>query len=175
MDAADRPSTTSSNAEMRKIRITLPEEAWHKVQAEWVWAEKISDQVFALRNTPFYATGLSYGDLVKVENPDLNPTVLEVVSRGGHSTYRIFAKEGQDNSRVRALLKKLTHLRCGIEGATERLIAIDVLPEANIYEVYKALEHAERVGIIDFEEGHCGHQLTSDGRAGGAGGPDSVS
>ena len=86
--------------------------------------------------------------------------MLGVVSRGGHSTYRIFAKKGDENPRVQALLRKLNDLHCGIEGATKKLIAVDVLPEADIRKVYQALEEGEDAGIIDFEEGHCGHPLS---------------
>jgi hypothetical protein len=145
----------------KKIRILLPEDAWHKVEAEWLWGELIEDSIYALRNTPFYALGLSYDDRVKVDDVDGNLTMLGVVSRGGHSTYRIFAKKGDENSRVQALFRKLHDLHCGIEGATEKLIAVDVLPEADIHKVYQVLERAEQDGIIDFEEGHCGHPLAS--------------
>jgi hypothetical protein len=161
MNAENDRQNDNPNRGMRKVRIALPEDAWHKVEAEWLWAEKINDNIYALRNTPFYALGLSYGDRVRVNDADENPTMLGVVSRGGHSTYRIFAKKGQENPRVRVLLKKLNELHCGIEGATQNLIAVDVLPEADISKVYRALEDAEQAGIIDFEEGHCGHPLTS--------------
>lgn len=146
---------------MKKIRVALPEDAWHKVEAEWLWAEPIEDDIYALRNTPFYALGFSYDDRVKVTDEDGTLTMLGVVSRGGHSTYRIFAKKGQDNPRVQALLRKLNELHCGIEGATKKLIAIDVLPQADIRAVYRTLEEAEHAGTIDFEEGHCGHPLAS--------------
>jgi len=157
---SDRANASPKGA-MRKIRIALPEDAWHKVEAEWLWAERIEDSIYALRNTPFYALGLSYDDRVKVDDADGNPTMRGVVSRGGHSTYRIFAKKGHENPRVQALLKKLNDLHCGIEGATQKLIAVDVLPEADIHMVYRALEEAQHAGIIDFEEGHCGHPLAS--------------
>jgi hypothetical protein len=102
----------------KKIRILLPEDAWHKVEAEWLWGELIEDSIYALRNTPFYALGLSYDDRVKVDDVDGNLTMLGVVSRGGHSTYRIFAKKGDENSRVQALFRKLHDLHCGIEATS---------------------------------------------------------
>jgi hypothetical protein len=151
----------SPEAGMRKIRVVLPEDAWHKVEAEWLWGDKIEDSIYALRNVPFYAMGLSYDDHVKVDDVEGTLTMLGVVSRSGHSTYRIFAKRGHENPRVQALLKKLNELHCDIEGATRKLIAVDVLPGADIRKVYGALEEAERAGIIDFQEGHCGHPLAS--------------
>jgi len=151
----------SPNKGLVKIRILLPDDAWHKVNAEWLWAERVEDSIYALRNVPFYAMGLSYDDRVKTEDLGGTLTVLGVVSRGGHSTYRIFAKRGHENARVQALLKKLNELHCDIEIATGKLIAVDVLPEADIHKVYAALEEAEHAGIVDFQEGHCGHPLTS--------------
>jgi len=149
------------NSELVKIRIVLPDDAWHKVEAEWLWAEKIKDSIFALRNVPFYAMGLSYDDRVKADEVGGTLTMFGVVSRGGHSTYRIFTKKGYENSTVQALFKKLNELHCDIEIATQKLIAVDVLPEADIHKVFAVLEESEHRGIIDFQEGHCGHPLTS--------------
>jgi hypothetical protein len=53
----------------------------------------------------------------------------------------------------------LKALGCDIEVATDKIIAVDVLPQADVYAVYTALQDAEQSGIIDFEEGHCGHPL----------------
>lgn len=145
---------------LRRIRVALPDDAWHGVGAEWVWGQRIEDSIYALRNTPFYATDLSYDDRVKVNDVDGTLSFLEIVSRGGHSTYRIFAPRGQDSPEIQALLKSLNELHCTLEGANKKLIALDVLPEADIHKVYKALEEAEHAGAIDFEEGHCGHRLT---------------
>lgn len=151
----------TANQELMKIRVGLPEDAWHKVEAEWLWAEKIEDSLYALRNVPYYAMGLSYDDRVKVENAGGTLSMLGVVSRGGHSTYRIFAKRGHENAEVQALFTKLNNLHCDIEVATKKLIAVDVLPEADIHKVYAALKESELAGIIDFQEGHCGHPLAS--------------
>lgn len=143
-----------------KIRVPLPDDAWHKVEAEWLWAEATEDGIYALRNVPFYAMGLSYDDRVKVEKVRDAMTMLGVVSRGGHSTYRIFAKRGHEDDRVQLLLQKLNGLHCDIEVATRKLIAVDVLPEADIRKVYAMLQESERGGVIDFQEGHCGHRLS---------------
>jgi hypothetical protein len=150
----------NSEPELRKIRIALPEDGWHGVEAEWSWGERVGDNIYALRNTPFYAKGLSYGDQVKVNDENGTLKLLRVVSRGGHSTYRIFAKTGQNDPQVQALFKELNGLHCGIEGANDKLIAVDVFPEADIHKVYRVLEDADKADLIDFEEGHCGHPLS---------------
>ena len=67
---------------LQKIRIDLPDDAWHGVGAEWVWGQRVEDDVYTLKNSPFYATGLSYGDVVKVidaiKGAGSNPVGLQV-------------------------------------------------------------------------------------------------
>jgi hypothetical protein len=52
---------------------------------ESMWAEKLGDNLYALRNVPFYARGLSYDDRVQTEIRDELRQVVKVVDRGGHS------------------------------------------------------------------------------------------
>jgi len=97
---------------------------------------------------------------VKVKDEkDGTLSLSQVISRGGHSTYRILSKVGHLDPRDQAFLKKLNELYCDVEVATKNLIAIDVLPQADIHKVYDVLEEAERSGLIEFQEGHCGHQV----------------
>ena len=139
-----------SEPQLKKIRVVLPEDAWHGVEAEWVWAEKFKEDIYWLRNVPFYARGISYDDQVKVEDVNGTLQLAGVVARGGHSTYRIFAPKGQMNDRVQALIRKLNELHSYIEGANRKLLAVDVLPEADIHKVYSLLAEARSSGIIDF-------------------------
>jgi len=83
----------------------------------------------------------------------------DVVRRGGHSTYRIYAKSDRSSPEVVNVLTNLEKLRCDLEPATNKIVGVDVLPEADVYEVYRVLEEAEGNGILEFEEGHCGHPL----------------
>ncbi|MCP5335133.1 MAG: DUF4265 domain-containing protein [Oceanospirillaceae bacterium] len=39
---------------------------WHGYESESVWAEKISNDRCRIRNTPFYAKGVSFEDVVFV-------------------------------------------------------------------------------------------------------------
>ena len=144
-----------------KVRILLPDGEWHRGEAEWVWAEKLGEDTAIVRNVPFFAKGLSFGDSIRFSTADGVPTFSEVLSRAGHSTYRIFASHGKDDPQVQGLLRTLNEHHCDIEIANARLIAVDVLPEADIYQVFGILENAEKEGYIDFQEGHCGHQVRS--------------
>jgi len=75
----------------------VPGTRWHPVtgildQKSQSLSSAVSLSFYALRNTPFCAPGLSYDNRVKVDDVDRNPTMLGVVSRGGHSPYRTLCK-----------------------------------------------------------------------------------
>jgi hypothetical protein len=120
----------------------------------------VDERRFRLRNVPFYAFGVSVEDVVFAK-PSEGIFEFESVSiRGGHSTYRIIAKETARPDALRQKWQQLERLGCTYEQGAGRLMAVDVPPRAEIYEVYSVLEEGEREGIWDFEEGHCGHPVT---------------
>jgi Domain of unknown function (DUF4265) len=144
---------------MVKIKVPLERDNFAGADSESFWAEPAGDGLYKLRNVPFYAKGLSYDDLVEVQSDGADLIFKRVVKHNGHSTYRIYAKQGRTASEVSAFLDKLGAMNCDVEPATDKLVAIDVRPEADVYAIYSALTDAERAGIIDFQEGHCGHPL----------------
>jgi Domain of unknown function (DUF4265) len=93
---------------------------------------------------------LSYGDVVKVRLEDDVSVFEDVVRRGGHSTYRIYANSDRRNPDVMKVIQTLEKMHCDMENATDKIVGVDVLPEADIYAVYKVLEDAERTGILEF-------------------------
>ena len=145
---------------MVKIKVPLPANDASGGEAEWMWADANGENRFTLRNIPVFAFGLSYGDTVSATIVDGVPVFANVAQHNGHSTYRIYLKTDRHAPEILALLDRLKALRCDIEVATDKVIAVDVLPDADVYAVYAALQEAEQKGIIEFEEGHCGHPLT---------------
>lgn len=144
---------------MVKITIPLPEDNLAGAATESVWAEPQADGTYRVRNVPFYAKGISYDDIVEATPKEGVLAFERVVHHSGHSTYRIYASGGRTAPDVVALVETLKKMHCDIEPATDKLVGVDVLPEADIYRVYATLEEAERAGKIDFQEGHCGHPL----------------
>jgi hypothetical protein len=145
---------------MVKIKIPLPPNDPSGGDAEWLWADAEGD-TFVLRNVPIFVKGLSYGDSVKAKIEDGVPVFDHVVDRGGHSTYRIYAKSDRRSPEVTNVLQTLERMHSDLEPATDKIVGVDVLPEADIYAVYKILDDAERAGVLEFQEGHCGHPLRS--------------
>ena len=102
---------------------------------------------------------MSYGDTVLAPPTDERRIVQGVSERGGHSTYRIFLSNTETLKRFQEYWAPLEAVGCTLERATERLFAVDVPPEADIYRVYDALTKGEAAGVWDFEEAHVGHVL----------------
>ena len=144
---------------MVKVKIPLPPNTLYGGEAEWVWADDLGNGLYRVRNVPFFAKGLSYGDLIRAKLEDAVPEFSSIAEHSGHSTYRIYIRNDSGRQALDLLIQDLRALRCDIEGATEKLMAVDVPSEVDVYKVYARLEKAEQEGIIDFQEGHCGHKL----------------
>ena len=151
-----------SESRLVKIEIPLPRSDEYSYETETVWAEPVGEQNYKIRNTPFYARELSFEDIVNVDRgPDGTLVLRSVTQRGGHSTYRIFLEEGVslEDPRFLEYWAPLEARGCSYEGATPRLYAVDVPPDADIYEVYDLLAAGREAQVWDLQEGHCGHAL----------------
>lgn len=145
---------------LAKIRFPLPpEDEAAGVEAENLWAAALGDGRYRIDNIPFYAYGISLDDIVRAVEVGGRLVFSEVVSRGGHSTYRVLVSDtkGVDDAAFKRLWLVLETSGCAREVAKSRWVAIDVPPAADIFSVYDILESGEAEGIWTFEEGHCGH------------------
>lgn len=146
--------------DLEKVFFKLGDD-WHGFSSESMWAEKISENQFKLRNVPYYAKNISLGDVVAVQRTENQYFFNMVSKRSGHSTYRILINKEIDENLFKRYWEKLENIGCSYEQGKNRLIAVDVPPETNIYEAYKLLEDGEKAGTWDFEEGHCGHPINN--------------
>jgi len=136
-----------------KIKVFLEPNDWG-YETEGLWAEKISEGKYKVRNSPFFAFDISNEDIVTTYIKDGIVCFSKVIIRGGHSTYRIILK---NKNEFESFWKPIQKAGCFYEFAEGSLYAIDVLPKADIDEVYSLLEEGEKQGVWEFEEGHCGH------------------
>jgi hypothetical protein len=149
----------AGGGDLTKVSFLLEKADWHDYARETLWAEPVGGDKFRLCNVPFYAYGVSYSDTVLAPPTDEGRMVQGVSERGGHSTYRIFVSNTETLVHFPEYWAPLEAIGCTFERATERLFAIDVPPEADIYRVYDALTKGEAAGVWDFEEAHVGHVL----------------
>lgn len=147
---------------------------WHGGGVEGLWAEPVenstSGSVYRLLNSPFYARGVSYLNIVRV-TPRLDGGAglqfAGVIDHSGHSTYMILVPP--NSTEFDTHWKRLEALGCTYEGAgiedtgfgQKELYSVDVPTESDVDAVYSILEEGEKDNVWMFQEGHCGHPLSN--------------
>jgi Domain of unknown function (DUF4265) len=161
MKEKNHTSPVRSERPLEKIIFDIEPADWHSYTSESAWGEDLGGGKFRLRNIPFAAYGYSLDDVVLAEFREGRSHVTSVCLRGGHSTYRAILFKGitLDDPRFVEGWKPLERLGCSFESSDGRILAIDVPPSADIFEVYSLFEKGENSSIWDFEEAHCGHSL----------------
>jgi len=145
------------DAPLFKLKLPLAGNTWHGFESETVWVQGLSNRTLMLRNSPFFAKGLSNLDVVdaKIENNEL--IFVGVLVKGGHSTYRVIPDNAISDVRFLEYWKKLAALGCTYEsysGINLKIYSVDVPPTSDVKAVYSILQAGEKNGIWDFEEGH---------------------
>jgi hypothetical protein len=79
----------------------------------------------------------------------------EVLTRGGHSTYRIFLQGGKaiQEDDFQRYWEPISALGATLENANNHFAAVDIPHGKNVAEIYRLLEAGEDAGIWAFEEG----------------------
>ena len=116
-------------------------------EIETLWARPLGDHLFELDNTPAYAYGLSWHDVIEArsQTPDGFPAFVRVARKSGHRTVRVILKPPANVSEAsQAVLDGLRDLGCSYEGAKHRLIAVDVPPTADLMAVRAFLIASEQ-------------------------------
>lgn len=149
------------------FRITFPlerdEDGYPPADNEVLWATRTGPGTFRLDNIPFYARGLSSGDVVAAEESERGPLRFKaVVEPSMHSTIRVvLAKNCSDcrpiEERMSDLRGKLTALGCNTEANYPGFFAVDVPPSVKLSEVREILSPGCEAGLWDYEEAALWH------------------
>lgn len=145
------------NMEQVRVRFELDPKDQQGYKVENLWAERIEDSQFRILNSPFFAFGVSYDDIVRAQKEDDGFYRFDgIVRRGGHSTYRIFLQRGEtiDNDGFRRYWHPIAELHCVMEKANNKLAAVDIPPGVNVSDVYRLLQNGEDAGVWVFEEAY---------------------
>jgi len=127
------------------------------IVGETMWAEKVADGRYRLRNIPVNVFGVSQHDIVFADHLRGLLRFVGVSLHAGHSTYRILKARDLDPAVFRRHWEPLQRLGCSYEGGLGGLLAVDVPPGAGARAAYELLVAGEQAGLWEFEEGHCGH------------------
>ena len=136
---------------LTKVHIDLPNH-W-ATDGESLWALPMGEDLYEIRNTPFHAYGLNWGDIVRAhsDDPGLKPEVREVVAPSGNKTLRVFFDRQLSREEQDAILSSLQPLDVSCERADGRYVAIDVHPEADYQAVCDRIMELEQEGTLSYE------------------------
>src|SRR5215472_12584360 len=113
---------------MVKIRLRGPEPN----EIETLWATPLGDDQYRLDNSPFFAYGVSWEDIVEAFSSD--DGVLEFerrVRKSGNRTLRIILDSPAEDPKSRSVLERICEMGCSYEGLHSRLISVNVPDDAD--------------------------------------------
>ena len=108
---------------------------------ETLWAERVGPDRYRLDNSPFFAYGVSWQDIIEARPADDGMlTFVRVVEKAGHRTVRVILDPGADRSlESQAVLDGLVALGASYEGANPRYLAIDIPPKVALDSIVEYL------------------------------------
>ena len=141
----------SDEENLAKIVVRLAPDA--PSEAESRWAESLGNDLYQIRNSPWFAFGLHVHDVVRAlpDSPGELPRIREVVTRSGHKTLRVLFDAAVDEAARKEMLEELHRWQCFHENADGTLYALDVQPEGDYDAVFDQLAQWEEEGKLQFE------------------------
>lgn len=151
---------------MCKVLVTLTGRQPGEPASESLWARRVGDDLYEIRNVPFFADHLNYGDIVLCHEPDPDfiPEVVTVVTPSHGLTFRVAVpEEGWEEHWTGTVLPRLK--AAGVqqsEGLGDGLFVINA-PAGRIAEVVNELRHLDDEELIDLWDTNHPHQAAEEG------------
>jgi hypothetical protein len=137
------------NPEKQSVKIRIPLE--EKDRSETLWGIAIQPSRFEIDNIPFYAYGVSLGDVVEARLDGDGVLVFsKIIKKAGNRTIRIFFKKGSGTPVAKRLLQAVVRLGCSFEGAKKRSVSICIPASVSLDEVEHFLDG---VAELEWENG----------------------
>ena len=120
---------------------------------EWLWAEPLGSKRFRIESTPFFAYGLSHGDVVRAEEEGDMPRLAALERKSGHRTLRVALDLDWDLERpeIQKFLDELLGLGCTYEAMPPKIVSLDLQPEVDVEQVVARLQTQLRDGVLVWE------------------------
>ena len=95
---------------------------------ETLWATPVGEGEYQLDNSPFWAYGVSWKDVVAAApDSDGQLAMTHIVRKSGHRTVRvIFEEPAEPGSRSQAILDGAVALGCSYEGMHPKYLVLDL-------------------------------------------------
>ena len=118
---------------MVKVRLRGPDAS----DIETLWAVPVDTDLYRLDNSPFFAYGLSWQDVIEAKPADDQfLEYVRCVRKSGNRTVRvIFQDYRSDDQPAQEILRELKNLGCSYEGMQPRMISINVPQQINLRKV----------------------------------------
>lgn len=138
--------------DMTKVEFRITDDAG-ETDVETLWATPLGNDLYRLENSPWFAYGVSFRDVVRAR-PDYEggfPVFETVVEKSGNRTLRLLldppAEDGNESQR---LLDRLVELGASYEGANRRYMALNIEAHEDLARICRFLteralewEHAD--------------------------------
>ncbi len=117
-------------------------------EVETLWAHDLGSGRFRLDNLPWYAYGISVGDVVEAVAGDGGQLMFSrIIEKSGNRTLRIILQQIPGGEELtfesESALPMLIELGCGFEKANRRFIAVNVPAGVDLAVVTEALENTD--------------------------------
>jgi hypothetical protein len=161
------------NENHMKVRFELDPADWHGSSAETLWAETVwvgTKKALRLMNSPFYARGVSYLDVVDVilASDKLGLDYAGTLEKSGHSTIWLLLPDDL-LAGFKEYWPSLERLGCTYESSSENtvdgkqtLYSVDVPAETDIDAVLSLVEEAQDKNVWVFQIGDLAHKGGTD-------------
>jgi hypothetical protein len=138
----------------KKIQFELEQDddGYPPFRAESLWAEDLGDNKYRVDNIPFFARGISFGDIVLASSPDDGslPVFREVVVPSDNTTLRVVVVKREEYTELK---DALIRLGCDAEWFERvSLLAVNVPASVHYAEVVRLLDDGEAAGRWHYEE-----------------------
>ncbi len=136
------------------VRVLVPLDHDHGAAGEeWLWAEPLGSDRYRVESSPFFAYGISHGDVVLATEGAAARQLSAVERKSGHRTLRIALDDPWtvEHGDVQRFLDDLLEMGCTYEALPPKIVALDVPPEVDVVAAVERLHTQVRDGVLVWE------------------------
>lgn len=137
---------------MVKVVFPLPDADEWGIGSERVWAAPVGENLYEIRNSPWYVRDVNWGDVVHAvaANDGEWPTYVSIVRRSGHRTIQVYILEAAC-ARRQEFLSEFSRLGASYENNSDRMYSLDCEPTVDLNAILQYLESLHNGSLIDFQ------------------------
>lgn len=145
----------------KKIVFALEQDADGYPPDRWesLWGYEAEGDRYCIDNIPFYAKGVSSGDLVETKPQEGQLRFQRVVRPSGNSVFRLYVSDVADRQAARDSFREL-----GCESelhSNPKFIAVEIPSTVPVEPVEKLLEAGAKSGRWEYEWGVLRHPIAA--------------